>query len=70
MFIDTNTNFLFREDHEQLRYEDFVLVQAWSTGQSPARIGKTYDHKNLQEHGTDLTELQVEAKKIERGERR
>jgi hypothetical protein len=27
LFIDTNTNFLFRADHEQLRYEDSVLAQ-------------------------------------------
>jgi hypothetical protein len=27
LFIDTNTNFLFGEDHEQLRYEDCVLAQ-------------------------------------------
>jgi hypothetical protein len=54
------------------RYKFLVLSRPWaaqvwrnyagsrSTDPSPARIGKTYDHKNLQECGIKETELLVE----------
>jgi hypothetical protein len=58
LFIDTNTNFLFRADHEQLRYED--CAGSRSTDPSPARTGKTYGHKKMRELGTEVTELLVE----------
>jgi hypothetical protein len=60
LFIDKNTNFLFRADHEQLRYEDSVLAGSRSTDPSPARIGKMYGHKKLLQLGAEVTELLVE----------
>ncbi len=70
MFINTNTNFLFRADHEQLRYEESVLARrecagSRSTEPSPAMIVKTYGHTNLQELGTEVTELLVETENFE-----
>ncbi len=58
MFIDTNTNFLFRADHEQLRYEDCVLAQG-------ALIQSSKDWENiwpqkLPELGSEVTELLLE----------
>jgi hypothetical protein len=58
LFIDTNTNFFFRADHEQLRYKDCVLAQG-ALIQVQQGLGK---HKatKLLELGTDVTELLVE----------
>jgi hypothetical protein len=40
-----------------------------STDPSPARIEKTFDHKNLQELGTEVTELLVETENFDQRER-
>ncbi len=68
LFIDTNTNFLFRADHEQLRYEDSVLDQG-ALIQVQQGLGKKFGHKNLQELGTEVTELLVETEKFVQQER-
>ncbi len=58
MYIDTNTNFLFRADHEQLRYKDSVLAQG-ALIQVQKGLGKHMATK-MQELGTEVAELLVE----------
>ncbi len=58
-FIDTNSNFLFRADHKQLRYEDCVLAQGVLI-QVQQRLGKHMVTKKLLELGAEVTELLVE----------
>jgi hypothetical protein len=53
-YTDTYTNFLFGEDHKQLRYEECMLAQE-ALIQQTARIGTRYGHKNLQELARNKT---------------
>jgi hypothetical protein len=47
-FVDTNINFLFRADHEQLRYEDSVLAQGAliQVQQWPQKIARAWNKNN------------------------
>jgi hypothetical protein len=64
--LDTNTNFLFREDHEQLRYEDYVLAQALIQVQQGL---ENIWPKHLQELENEVIELLVETENFGQQER-